>query len=74
MELMKYGQAGEYLALVTGSLASCSGDVFVLVDFIAGVRTVCALEKRSTNLDQLYSTYRRSPLSSLLSSLVCQEN
>jgi hypothetical protein len=64
MELMKYGQTGEYLALVTGSLANCSADVSVLVDFIAGVKTVRALEQRSTHPDQLFSTYRRSLLSS----------
>ena len=63
-ELMKYGKGGEYLALVTGSLGNCSADVLVIVDFIAGIKTVRALELRTTNVDQLFSTYRRSLLSS----------
>ena len=63
-ELMKYGKDGEYLALVTGSLGNCSADVLVIVDFIAGIKTVRALELRTTNIDQLFSTYRRSLLSS----------
>ena len=61
---MKYGKDGEYLALVTGSLGNCSADVLVIVDFIAGIKTVRALELRTTNVDQLFSTYRRSLVSS----------
>ena len=61
---MKYCQGSEYLALVTGSLGNCSADVLVIVDFIAGIKTVRALELRTTNIDQLFSTYRRSLVSS----------
>ena len=63
-ELMKYGKDGAYLALVTGSLGNCSADVLVIVDFIAGIKTVRALELRTTNIDRLFSTHRRSLLSS----------
>jgi hypothetical protein len=63
-EKKKYGEGGKYLALVTGSLGNCSADVLVIVDFIAGIKTVRALELRTTNIDQLFSTYRRSLVSS----------
>ena len=43
---------------------NCSADVLVIVDFIAGIKTACALELRTANADQLFSTYRRSLVSS----------
>ena len=58
-EKKKYGEGGKYLALVTGSLGNCSADLNVVVDLIAGVNTVRALELRITNQDQLFSMHRR---------------
>jgi hypothetical protein len=43
-EKKKYGEGGKYLALVTGSLGYCSADLKFIVDLIAGVSTVRALE------------------------------
>jgi hypothetical protein len=58
-EKKKYGEGGKYLALVTGSLGNCSADLIVVVDLIAGIKTVRALELRITNQDQLFSMHRR---------------
>ena len=55
---------GKYLALVTGSLGNCSADLLVVVDFIAAIKTVRALELRTANPDQLFSMYRRYLISS----------
>ena len=63
-EKKKYGEGGKYLALVTGSLGNCSADLNVVVDLIAGVNTVRALELRITNQDQLFSMHRRRLVSS----------
>ena len=63
-EKKKYGEGGKYLALVTGSLGNCSADLNVIVDLIAGVNTVRALELRITNQDQLFSMHRRRLVSS----------
>ena len=48
-EKKKYGEGGKSLALVTGSLGNCSADLNVVVDLIAGVNTVRALELRIAN-------------------------
>ena len=58
-EKKKYGEGGKCLALITGSLGNCSADLNVVVDLIAGVNTVRALELRITNQDQLFSMHRR---------------
>ena len=63
-ELGKYGVDGKHLALVTGSLGNCSSDLLVVVDFIAAIKTVRALELRTANRDQLFSMHRRSLISS----------
>jgi hypothetical protein len=63
-EKRKYGKDGKYLALVTGSLGNCSTDVLVVVDFIACIKTVRALEQRTANQDQLLGMYRRFLISS----------
>jgi hypothetical protein len=63
-EKKKYGEGGKYLALVTGSLGNCSVDLNVVVDLIAGINTVRALELRITNQDQLFSMHRRRLVSS----------
>ena len=63
-EKKKYGEGGKYLALVTGSLGNCSADLNVVVDLIAGINTVRALELRITNQDQLFSMHRRRLVSS----------
>ena len=54
-ELNRYGVNGngKVLALVTGSLGNCSADLLVVVDFIAAIKTVRALELRTANRDQL---------------------
>jgi len=62
-EMKKYND-GTFLALVTGSLGNCSADVLVVVEFIACIKTVRALELRTTNQDQLLSMYRRFLISS----------
>ena len=43
-EKMKYGEGGQYFALVTGSLGNFSSDVLTLVDFIASVQTARAFQ------------------------------
>ena len=48
-EKNKYGEGGKYLALVTGSLGNGSADLSIVVDLIAGIKTVRALELRITN-------------------------
>ena len=63
-EKMKYGEGGQYLALVTGSLGNFSSDVLILVDFIASVQTVRARQWRTTNEEQLFGMYRRFLVSS----------
>ena len=63
-EKNKYGVNGDYLALVTGSLGNCSADVLVVIDFIAAIKTVRALELRIANRDQLFSMHRRFLISS----------
>jgi hypothetical protein len=45
-------------------LGNCSADLNVVVDLIAGVNTVRALELRITNQDQLFSMHRRRLVSS----------
>ena len=63
--LRSTARAAKYLgALVTGSLGNCSADLSVIVDLIAGVHTVRALELRITNQDQLLSMHRRRLVSS----------
>ena len=52
------------IALVTGSLGNCSADLNVVVNLIAGVNTVRALELRITNQDQLFSMHHRRLVSS----------
>ena len=68
-EKKKYGEGGKYLALVTGSLGNCSADLSVVVDLIAGIKTVRALELRITNQDQLFSMHRNCLVSSFGCSL-----
>ena len=63
-EKMKYGEGGQYLALVTGSLGNFSSDVLILVDFIASVQTVRALQRCTKNEEQLFGMYRRFLVSS----------
>ena len=63
-EKNKYGVNGDYLALVTGSLGNCSADILVVIDFIAAIKTVRALELRIANRDQLFSMHRRFLISS----------
>ena len=59
-----YGDQGRFLTLVTGSLGDCSADLLVLADFIAVVKTVRALERRTGNPDELLNMYRRFLISS----------
>ena len=42
-----YGDKGRFLTLVTGSLGDCSADLLVVAEFIAVVKTVRALERRT---------------------------
>ena len=63
-EKKKYGKDGKYLALVTGSLGNFSSDVLTLVEFIASVQTVHALQWRTTSSEQLFGMYRRFLVSS----------
>jgi hypothetical protein len=64
-EKKKYGGVGgKVLALVTGSLGNCSADLNIVVDLIAEIKTVRALELRITNQDQLFSMHRRCLVSS----------
>ena len=63
-EKMKYGEGGQFLALVTGSLGNFSSDVLILVDFIASVQTVRALQRCTKNEEQLFGMYRRFLVSS----------
>ena len=63
-EKKKYGKDGKYLALVTGALGNFSSDVLTLVEFIASVQTVHALQWRTTSSEQLFGMYRRFLVSS----------
>ena len=58
-EKRKYGKDGKYLALVTGSLGNLSSDFSTIVEFIASIQTVRALQWQITGKEQLFSMYRR---------------
>ena len=63
-EKRKYGKNGKYAALVTGALGNLSPDVLTLIESIACVQTIRALQWRTTDREQLFGMYRRFLVSS----------
>jgi hypothetical protein len=56
-EKRNQGKYGKYLAFVTGSLGHLSADVYTFIEFIAGVQTTRALQRRNTSREQLFSMH-----------------